>query len=203
VKGLVDRGQAVVIELDRYGRFTGRVEAAAGERLAIAALARLPVAPAELAGTAARVAVTTPRGIVRSLAVVMGADRSGLVEVEIVDELQVDQRREHVRVGLRLPGAVGPRDTSVGLLDTYTLDVSGGGVLVAGAGPADAGDPVAVLVKLPGSDPLHAEGRVARRSAAGHAAVAFERLDEQARELLVRMVFEQQRLERRAALEER
>jgi hypothetical protein len=203
VKGLVGRGHAVVIDFDRHGRFTGRVEAASGDRLAIAALARLPVDPADLAGTAARLSVTTPRGIVRSLAVVMGADPSGLVEVEIVDELEVDQRREHVRVGLRLPGAVGPRDVERGLLHTYTLDVSGGGVLVAGAGPADAGDPVAVIVKLPGAEALHAEGRVARRSAAGHAAVAFERLDEQARELLVRIVFEQQRLERRAALEER
>jgi hypothetical protein len=195
----VARGQAAVVDLDRGERFTGVVEHVSADRVAVAAVARLPAGPAELAGVAGSVAVATPRGVVRCRALVLGADPAGVVELGVTGEVAVDQRREHVRIDLRLPGVVRPRHAAHGALHTYTLDVSGGGVLVAGAGRAEIGEAVSVLVKLPGSETLEAAGRVARRSRSGHVALAFEAIDEERREALVRFLFEQQRLALRAA----
>ena len=171
------------------------------DRLALAVMSRLPVDPATLSGTAAALAVATPRGIVRGRGVVIAADRAGIVEVAITEDIELDQRREHVRVTAQVPGLVAPRDEAHPPLHTFTLDVSGGGILVAGAGPADIGTPVAVTVKLPDRDPLVTDGRIARRTDGGYVGLVFEGISEPEREELVRWIFERQRLERQAARE--
>ena len=197
----VARGQTVQLELGRHGRWTARVEAVMPDRIAVAALARLPLGGAELAGTPADVAVTTPRGIVRTQAVILAADRAGLLELQITEELAIDQRREHVRIAASLPGVVAPRTEAHAPLHTFTLDVSGGGLLVAGAGPAEIGTVVDLTLKLPERDPLRSEARIARRTAGGHDGLVFHAIAEPEREELVRWIFERQRLER-AALRE-
>lgn len=195
----IARGQAVRLELDRHGGWTARVEAVMSDRLAVAIATRLPGDATVLCGRAARADVVTARGVARVQGVVVAADRTGLVELEITDHVVVDQRREHVRVAARVPGLVARRDGEHGPLHTYTLDVSGGGLLLAGAGPADLGAPVSVTVKLPDRDPLVTDARIARRSDGGHVGLVFEGMDERDREALVRWIFERQRLERAAA----
>jgi hypothetical protein len=192
-------GQSAHLVLDGHGKWTARVEMIDGTRVAVASLARLPSDHAVLSGAQARLAVMTPRGVVHITGVVLSVDRSGLLEVELNAEPQVDQRRHHVRVPARVPGLVGPRDDSAQPLHTFTLDVSGGGLLIAGAGPVEAGSPVAVTVKLPESEPLTSDGRVARITEDGHVALRFESIADEQREALVRWIFEQQRLERAAA----
>jgi hypothetical protein len=197
----VARGQAVQLELDRHGRWTARVEAVMPDRIAVAALARLPLAGAELSGVAVRMEIATPLGMVQTQGVILAADRGGLIELAITDEFQVDQRREHVRVSAALPGVVAPRSELHPPLHTFTLDVSGGGLLVAGAGPADVGTPVTVTVKLTDRDPLRADARIARRTDGGHVGLVWDGIALREREALVRWIFERQRLERAAAKE--
>jgi c-di-GMP-binding flagellar brake protein YcgR len=200
----IAKGQSAHLVLDGHGRWTARVEAIDGTRVAVAALARLPGDHAVLSGAQARIAVTTPRGLVHVTGIVLAADRSGLLEVELTAEPQVDQRRHHVRVPARVPGVVGPRDPSTGQpLHTFTIDVSGGGLLVAGAGPVEPGAPVAVTVKLPDREPLTSDGRIARVTETGHVALRFDGIADEQREELVRWIFERQRLERAAAREGR
>jgi hypothetical protein len=200
----VARGQALQADLGAHGRLTAQVEVVMPGRLAIVAVAPLPGDPAALHGVPARLTVATPRGLVRVAATVVAAERSGLLEVALTGEGEVHQRREHVRIAARVPGAVSPRDGSRPPLHTFTLDLSGGGVLVAGAGPAaDVGTPVAVTVKLPEHEPLRAAGRVARLTGGGHVGLVFEGLDEEERDALVRWIFERQRRERAAGREER
>ena len=196
----LERGQAVQVELGRHGRWTARIEAVMPDRIAVAALARLP-AGAGLAGLTGHVAIATAHGILRSRAVVVAADRGGLVELELTEELAVAQRREHVRITASVPGVVAPRTSEHAPLHTFTLDVSGGGLLVAGAGPADVGSVVEVTLKLPERDPLRAEARIARRTGTGHVGLVFHAIPERDRETLVRWIFERQRQER-AALKE-
>jgi c-di-GMP-binding flagellar brake protein YcgR len=195
----VAKGQSAHLVLDGHGRWTARVEAVDETRVVVAALARLPTDHAVLSGAQARLAVATPRGIVNVTGIVLAADRSGLLEVELNGEPQVDQRRHHVRVPARVPGLVGPRDSSQPALHTFTIDVSGGGVLVAGAGPVEPGAPVAVTVKLPDREPLTSDGRIARVTDDGHVALSFDGIADEQREALVRWIFERQRLERAAA----
>ena len=196
----IARGQAVQVELGRHGSWTARIEAVMPDRIAVAALARLP-AGADLAGLAGHVAIATPGGILRTEAVVIAADRVGLVELELTDELQIDQRREHVRIAASVPGLLAPRATGHAPLHTFTLDVSGGGLLVAGAGPAEIGTVVELTLKLPDREPLRSEARIARRTDGGHVGLVFHAISEDEREALVRWIFERQRLER-AALRE-
>ena len=197
----IARGQAVQVELGRHGSWTARVEAIMPDRVAVATIARLP-AGADLSGLGGTVAVATPSGILRAQVVVVASDRGGLIELELVEELEIDQRREHVRVAASLPGVVAPRTMPHPPLHTFTLDVSGGGLLLAGAGPVDIGNVVDLTLKLPERDPLRTEARIARRTDAGHVGLVFHTISEREREALVRWIFERQRLER-AALRER
>jgi hypothetical protein len=190
------KGQAARIVLHGHGEWTARVEASLPDRLA---LTTLTVLPRDTAGAGGEVAVSTALGVLRAPCVVLGTDRSGLVELSIAGEHHVDQRRSHVRVAARVPGVVATPGHMLRPLHTYTLDVSGGGVLVAGAGPVDIGTPVAVTVKLPDRDPLRSRGRVTRRTDEGHVALAFDGMDADEREQLVRWIFERQRLELREA----
>ena len=195
----VTRGQTARLELGRHGVWTARVEAVMVDRVAVALTSRLPVAAAELSGTPGKVSVATPRGVVRAQGVVIAADRAGIVELAITDDVAVDQRREHVRVESRLPTAIEPVDAAHAAVHTYTLDVSGGGVLVAGVGRAEPGAPVEVTLKVPGRATIEAGGHVARRTAEGHAGVVFERIAPHDREELVRFIFERQRIARAEA----
>ena len=196
----VARGQAVQVELGRHGNWSARVEAVMADRIAVATIARLP-AGAHLAGLSGHVAIATSRGILRTQAVVLASDRAGLIELELTDELEIDQRREHVRIAASVPGVVAPRTEAHPPLHTFTLDVSGGGLLVAGAGPAEIGTVVEVTLKLPERDPLRSEARIARRTEGGHVGLVFHAISERERQALVRWIFERQRAER-AALRE-
>lgn len=196
------RGQAVQLELDRHGSWTARVEAVMPDRVAVSPLAQIPGDATALPGRPIRLASPSPRGVVRVEGVIVAADRSGLLEVELTADIEVDQRRDHVRIAARIPGLVAPRGGEHPALHTFTLDVSGGGVLLAGGGPvAEVGTPVLVTVKLPDRDPLRTEGVIARRTEAGSIGLEFAGIDETERELLVRWIFERQRLERQAARE--
>jgi hypothetical protein len=194
-----ERGQALQLELDRHGGWTAQVQEVMADRIAVAAIAHLPVESAELSGTGVQLATATPRGILRAPGIVLAADRSGLMEISIVGDPVVDQRRTWVRIAASLPGLIAPRAHEHPPLHTFTLDVSAGGVLIAGAGPSSIGTPVTVTVKLPERDPLQVEGRIARRTHIGNAGIVFEGISEAEREDLIRWIFERQRRERAAA----
>ncbi len=201
---LLTPGHPLTLELAEHGDFEARAEWVDGDRVAIALFARLPVLPTTLVGAAAQLVYATPRGLHRVPGAVLGAQRGGILELTMLAAPDVDQRRDHVRVAAPIPGTVVPEDGHRPPLHTYTIDVSGAGVLVAGAGPVAVGDAVAVTLKLPGADtPFVAHSHVVRVDADGRAAVAFDELDDRERERLVRFVFERQRLERRAARERR
>ncbi len=196
-------GHPLTVELGEHGDHPARAEWVDGDRVAVALLRRPPVLPSALVGCAATLAYATPRGLHHVAAAVLGAQRGGVLELTVLAEPEIDQRRDHVRVCAPIPGLVAPSDGHRPPLHTYTIDVSGAGVLVAGAGPVQVGDAVAVTLKLPGGEPpLVARSHIVRVDPDGRAAVAFDELDARERERLVRFVFERQRLLRRAAREQ-
>jgi hypothetical protein len=107
--------------------WTARVVKADDARVAVS-LDGEPVADLRaLAGTAVALSVATPRGILSAPATILGVDPIGLLELQLLAEAAIDQRREHVRVEGRLPGVVERVGKGHRPLHTYTLDVSGGG----------------------------------------------------------------------------
>ncbi len=202
---LLPPGSPVELELGAHGDHPARAEWCHEDRLGGAVPGPLPVLASALVGGPAAVVFPTPRGVHRVDVTVVAAGRGGLLELVAESAAQVAQRRAHVRVAAPLHATVQPADAAHPPLHTFTVDLSGAGVLLAGAGPVRAGDLVSVTVRVPGGDaPVAApSSRVVRRGATGHVAVAFGGLERADRERVVRYVFERQREERRAARQRR
>ena len=190
-------GQPAHVRLHQLGDFEGRVESTTETSVTLAALHKIP-GRETLMGTSADIDIGTPRGMIHTAGTIVSAGADGVLEVAIDADLRLDQRRQYVRVAARIPGVVG-QGAAGSPLHTYTLDVSAGGLLLAGAGEVEAGAPVTVTVKLPDRDPVEAAAVIARRTAQGHAALEFTDISEADREALIRWIFERQRLERQAA----
>jgi c-di-GMP-binding flagellar brake protein YcgR len=105
---------------------------------------------------------------------------------------EVIQRRQFVRIEtsttVTLTRADGTKEK------TFTLNLSGAGLLLGG--PADLAMDDAVKVDIDvgeGEVPIHARGRVVRETSEGHKGVRIEMIEEGDRERLIHFVFERQR----------
>ena len=132
---------------------------------------------------------TTVRGVIRLIGEAHFEDRA-LVRFHAEGDAEVIQRRAFVRVHtpqqVRLDPALAGRP-----LRAHTIDLSGGGMLLAGVPNLNVGDPIGFELRL-GDDPTPVQGvaRVRRIDADGKRAVAFEEIDEGDRQRLIRFVFE-------------
>jgi c-di-GMP-binding flagellar brake protein YcgR len=117
----------------------------------------------------------------------------GLLQVEPAEDAV--QRRADVRVQ-----AVRPLRVAAPGAETvvHTLDVSGGGLLVTGGHGLGIGDRLSFSLDLGEEHPtVNGEGVVVRATDAGHVAVRIDVIDPRERQLLIRFVFERQRLDRK------
>jgi|BarGraIncu00222A_1022003.scaffolds.fasta_scaffold19319_3 hypothetical protein len=141
------------------------------------------------------------RGVVRLRGEAILEDRS-LLRFQAQDDAEVTQRREFVRV--HTPQAVTLKSSDPGdsepeshlrLVDpehhAYTVDLSGGGMLVAGAFGLSAGDTINFSMQTgPGEAPIAGAARVVRVLEDGKLALVFEQIEEAERQRLIRFVFE-------------
>jgi c-di-GMP-binding flagellar brake protein YcgR len=87
-------------------------------------------------------------------------------------------------------------------MQSFTVDVSGGGLLLAGPDTLAVGEELTFRLTLtPGVTPVSGTGRVVRVDGQGRRAVEFESISDLDRRRLVRFIFECQRDERRRGLE--
>lgn len=113
----------------------------------------------------------------------------------------VSQRREYVRLGAKRPVLVyvGHERRAV---QTYAVELAGGGLLLAGPDVLDVGDEVEFQLSLvAGSEPVIGRGRVVRSDVRGQRAITFSELSDLNRRRLVRFIFACERAERRRMLE--
>jgi len=115
--------------------------------------------------------------------------------------VEVLQEREYVRIKSARPALVyGLPDRPP--MQSYTVDVSGGGFLLAGPDTLKIGDEVQFQLTLtPGVLQITGSGRVVRVDNQGRRGVAFESISELDRRRLIRFIFECQRSERQRGLE--
>jgi hypothetical protein len=115
--------------------------------------------------------------------------------------IEVQQQREYVRVRSARPVLVCAGVDRMEV-QSYTVDLSGGGLLLAGPDSLKVGDKVKFQLTLtPGEALVGGTGRVVRIDRQAHRAVAFEAISELDRRRLIRFIFECQRAERRRGLE--
>lgn len=122
--------------------------------------------------------------------------------LRIVDprSLDVVQEREYVRIKSARPAIVfgGP---DLAQINSYTIDISGGGFLLA-ADMLKVGDQVHFQIDLTaGERPISGTGKVVRIDARGRRGVVFDDIKDLDRRRLIRYIFECQRAELRLGLE--
>jgi hypothetical protein len=163
-----------------------------GESHVLLGLARSPEPPLT-PGTAATLEVADHRGLHRLTGVVNpDPDYSDVVNLRFEGPMENIQRREHVRVDAHAPVAV--MRFGHPPIDTYTENVSGSGLLLAGPEDLEVGEEVQLRIKLAeDDDPLDLHATVVRETEAGHKGVHITGIEERDRDRLIHFVFERQR----------
>ena len=143
-----------------------------------------------------------PQGRVRLTGTATLADPADpdVVRIEHPRSIEVLQEREYVRIKIARPALVyGAHDQIP--IQSFTVDLSGGGFLLAGPATLKIGDEVRFQLNLtPGELVIAGTGRVVRVDPKGHRAVAFESISEVDRRRLIRFIFDCQRSERHRGL---
>jgi PilZ domain len=142
----------------------------------------------------------SPRGLVRLAGTVSVEDRD-LLRFTDLHAAEVLQQREYVRVKANRPVLVylGANNLPV---QSYTVDLSGGGLLIAGPDMLEIGEEVQFQLTLDsGSVPIVGVGSVVRSDVKGRRAISFNSISDLDRRRLVKFIFECQRTERRRGLE--
>jgi len=138
------------------------------------------------------------RGILRMLGAASLLD-AATIRFRVVEVLEVHQRRNFVRVRAPRPvlidtGPGGPR------IDSFALDLGGGGLLLAGPGSLDPGTQTWFRLRLHRDEtPIEGTGHVIRVDDRGHTAIAFDSLSDHDRERLIHFIFDRERAARSAS----
>jgi hypothetical protein len=160
-----------------------------GEEVVLVVLTELggPLPPEAL--DPATLEYTSVRGVIRLHGEACFEDES-LMRFHAEGEPEVIQRRAYVRVHTPQVVTLEPA-LADHPLRAHTIDLSGGGMLLAGVCTLNVGDPIGFEMRL-GVNPRPIEGvaRVVRIDPDGRRAVAFEEIDEGDRQRLIRFVFE-------------
>lgn len=130
---------------------------------------------------------TSARGVVRLHGEAVFEDRS-LIRFEANGPADVSQRRSFVRVSAPQPVTLDADDVR---RLAYTVDLSGGGMLLVGADELSPDERVPFTLSLGDRQvPVHGTARVVRSREDGKRALVFEEIAEEDRQRLIRFVFE-------------
>jgi hypothetical protein len=130
---------------------------------------------------------TSMRGVVRLHGEAVFEDRS-LIRFEANGPADVSQRRSFVRVTAPQPVTLDAEDVR---RLAYTVDLSGGGMLLVGADELQPDQQVPFRMALGDRQvPVHGTARVVRIRDDGKRALVFEEIAEEDRQRLIRFVFE-------------
>jgi hypothetical protein len=193
-------GSAVELVLADGRRLHGRLGRRQPEGIEVLLLLRAALTDSQLRG--ATLEIKAPNGVVRlgGTAAIQGDD------TVLFSTLRLDQtiqRREHVRVRCARPVLV--RSAGGGVpIECTTVDLSGGGMLVAGASHLQSGERIEFrIVTSPDAPPITGSGVVVRIDRDGRRAICFDGISEGNQRRLIRFLFECQRQELRRGLEGR
>ncbi len=144
---------------------------------------------------------TSPHGRVRAQGTVTLVERE-LLRFSALHSIETIQQREYVRVLSTRPVLV-LTSSSQGTVQSYTVDLSGGGLLLAGPDTLRVGEQVRFRLTLAkGAPQIEGVGTVVRTDLQGHRALCFDEIAAGDHRRLVRFIFDCQRAERRRGLEQ-
>jgi len=131
---------------------------------------------------------TSRRGLIRLHGEAVFEDRS-LIRFRPHGDAEILQRRDFVRV--HTPHPVTLESGEEGACRAHTVDLSGGGMLLADADTLAVGQTIRFVISV-GADrePVEGLARVVRIREDGNRALMFEQISEHDRQRLIRFVFE-------------
>lgn len=193
-----------VVQLDVGGG--GRIPARVLERGENSMLVAITVPTRPLTATQMSdmvIEYTGSRGRVRlcGTCVVEDPNDSDLLRITALRSVEVLQEREYVRIRSARPVLVySVREQQQ--VQSYTVDVSGGGLLLAGPETLRVGEEIKFRLTLtPGELPISGSGHIVRTDGQGRLGLVFDEISDLDRRRLVRFIFECQRAERRRGLD--
>jgi hypothetical protein len=199
---LPERSQTVTL-VPRGGKgITARVLECGPDALQVAIMVPIgPLSARDLDGLVLE--FVAPQGRVRLSGTTTIDDPSDpdVLRIESPRSIEVLQEREYVRIRSARPALVyaGPNRTAV---ESYTVDLSGGGFLLAGPDTLKIGEEVRFTITLTPKDlVISGTGEVVRVDRQGRRAVAFKSIAELDRRRLIRFIFDCQRAERQRGLQ--
>jgi hypothetical protein len=195
-------GDDVILSNSGGGRIPARVTACGPSSLTVAIMVpSKPLSESQLAALVLDYSDARGRVRLRGAAVVVDPSEPDLLRLDDPQSIEILQQREFVRVQTARPVALSsPRDALH--IDTYTVDLSGGGFMLAGPDSLKVGFDVSFRLSL-GEDvlPITGKGMIVRIDRRGRPAVTIEDISDLDQRRLVRFIFDCQRVERRRGLE--
>jgi PilZ domain-containing protein len=199
---LPERAQTVTL-VPRGGKgITARVLERGPDALQVAIMVPVgPLGARDLDGLVLE--FVAPQGRVRlsGTATIEDPSDPDVLRIDSPRSIEVLQEREYVRIRSARPAVVyaGPNRMAV---ESYTVDLSGGGFLLAGPDTLKIGEEVRFTLTLkPKELVITGTGEVVRVDRQGHRAVAFKSIAELDRRRLIRFIFDCQRAERQRGLQ--
>jgi c-di-GMP-binding flagellar brake protein YcgR len=191
----LEQGQTVLLRLSGAGALAARVDAVGAEDAVLILLT--PPLHAPRPGQPAAVEVTTRRGVVKLDVRVADHDGRGSVRVARgTDAMPADtvQRRDFVRVDATVPVVVRDGGPDGAAHEVFSLNVSGGGLLLSGLAHLHRGDFAWVAIDLEdGTAPLEALVTVVREDDRGRRAVRIASISARDEQRIVRFSFARER----------
>jgi len=194
--------EVLSLNLGGTGRVPARVLERAGDSILVAiTVPTRPLTPAQMADMIIEYTGSRGRVRLRGTCVVEDPADTDLLRINQPRSVEVLQEREYVRIRSARPVLVySARDQQQ--VQSYTVDVSGGGLLLAGPETLKLGEEVRFRLTLtPGVLPVTGTGHVVRTDGHGRLGVVFDEISDLDRRRLVRFIFECQRAERRRGLD--
>lgn len=190
----IEEGQHVQLLMGDLQPVDARIEEISDSQ-AIVGLFREPEPTLEQIGEIeGAIEAAGPRGLVRLVGTMRQHGREPDAVVLKFDQgPEVIQRRQFVRIDATTVVTVTREDGTKH--KSYTLNLSGAGLLLSGPEELQVDEPIKVDIEV-GDDepPIHARGRVVRETVEHHKGVRLEMIEEGDRERLIHFVFERQRL---------
>jgi hypothetical protein len=189
----IEEGQHVKLLIGDLPALEARIEELADGH-AIIGLFKPPDPPLEDIGPIQGIIEAVgPRGLTRLVGTLRQKDREvDAARLDFDQGPEVIQRRQFVRIETSTTVTLTRADGTAHR--TFTLNLSGAGMLLGGPDDLEMDEAVKVDIDV-GDDevPIHARGRVVRQTAENHKGVRIEMIEEGDRERLIHFVFERQR----------
>jgi PilZ domain len=199
---LPERYDTVTLTTPSGERIPARVLGRAQETLMIAILVPMrSLSRGELAGMVLEFEAPRGRASLKGTFAIDDPAEPDVLRVDGPHTVEVLQEREYVRIKSARPVLVYAGGDRL-QIRSYTVDLSGGGLLLAGPDTIKVGEEIRFQLTLSqGDSPIAGTGTVVRTDSRGRRAVAFHDISDFDRRRLVRFIFECQRTERRRGLD--